>query len=190
MPNKKCKTKKISRMTERYYTHDQKEYLLGILSKRTNTVIQLMKEKYGIELKKYNVYDARRYYGIKQKEKAIYPNLKPMYFEKTDKNGYVWIKTKKYKRKGNKFIEPFELKQRYVYEQHYGKIPNGYMVCFIDGDKTNFDIKNLGLVKCNYGMLLSMKKHRYITNNKLLNDTYITLFDLKKKNRELKREYL
>ena len=37
-------------------------------------------------------------------------------------------------------------KQRYVYEQYYGKIPKGYNVIFADGNKKNFDIDNLMLV--------------------------------------------
>ena len=33
---------------------------------------------------------------------------------------------------------------RYIYEQHYGvKLPSNYQVIFLDGDYTNFEIKNL-----------------------------------------------
>lgn len=34
-------------------------------------------------------------------------------------------------------------KQRVVYEQHHGPIPEGWNVVFADGDKTNFDPENL-----------------------------------------------
>lgn len=36
--------------------------------------------------------------------------------------------------------------QRYVWEQHNGKIPNGYNVQFKDNDQSNCDIENLYLV--------------------------------------------
>jgi hypothetical protein len=36
-------------------------------------------------------------------------------------------------------------KQRYIYEQHYGKIPKGYKVIFLNGDKTDYDINNLAI---------------------------------------------
>lgn len=35
------------------------------------------------------------------------------------------------------------MKQKYIWEQHYGKVPKGSIVVFIDGNKDNFDIDNL-----------------------------------------------
>lgn len=40
----------------------------------------------------------------------------------------------------------WEYKHRLVYKQHYGEIPEGYMVTFADGNYLNFDIDNLILV--------------------------------------------
>ena len=38
------------------------------------------------------------------------------------------------------------LKQRYVWEQHHGRIPPGHVIMFRDGNKENFDIDNLACV--------------------------------------------
>lgn len=37
-------------------------------------------------------------------------------------------------------------KNRFVWEQHNGPLPSGYMVITLDGDKTNSDISNLAIV--------------------------------------------
>lgn len=53
-----------------------------------------------------------------------------------DKNGLVRVKISE---------KQWVYKQRYIYEQHYGKIPKGYKVIFLNGDKTDYDIKNLAI---------------------------------------------
>lgn len=53
-----------------------------------------------------------------------------------DKNGLVRIKIND---------KQWVYKQRYIYEQHYGKIPKGYKVIFLNGDKTDYDINNLAI---------------------------------------------
>lgn len=63
---------------------------------------------------------------------------KPIGYERTNPDGYTWVKV----------AEPdvFKTKHRIVYEQHNGPIPEGYNVTFADGNKQNFDIDNLVLV--------------------------------------------
>lgn len=53
-----------------------------------------------------------------------------------DKNGLVRIKISE---------KQWVYKQRYIYEQHHGKIPKGYKVVFLNGDKTDYDINNLAI---------------------------------------------
>lgn len=53
-----------------------------------------------------------------------------------DKNGLVRIKVSE---------KQWVYKQRYIYEQHYGKIPKGYKVVFLNGDKTDYSIENLAI---------------------------------------------
>lgn len=47
--------------------------------------------------------------------------------------GYVGIKTE----------DGWKQYHKYVYEKKYGEIPKGYVVTFLDGDKTNCNIENL-----------------------------------------------
>ncbi len=58
------------------------------------------------------------------------------YESKPDKNGLVRIKINE---------KQWVYKQRYIYEQHYGKIPKGYKVVFLNGDRTDYDISNLAI---------------------------------------------
>ena len=55
-----------------------------------------------------------------------------------DKNGLIRIKVTD---------KQWMYKQRYIYEQHHGKIPKGYRVVFLNGDNTDFSIDNLGIVR-------------------------------------------
>lgn len=84
------------------------------------------------------------------KKGNIPPNYRPVGSERTTKDGYREIKV----------ADPnkWELKHRYIYEQHFGKISKGDRVIFLDNDKTNFDINNL---KC-----ISRKEHLYMNGNK------------------------
>jgi len=63
-------------------------------------------------------------------------NTRPVGSERIDsKDGYILIKVAE----PNKWVH----KHRYIYEQEYGKLSKGEVVIFLDGDKTNLDIKNL-----------------------------------------------
>lgn len=65
-------------------------------------------------------------------------NYKPIGHERVTKEGYIAVKVK----------EPnvFKLKQRVVWEQHFGKIPKGYNVQFKDDNRQNLDIDNLYII--------------------------------------------
>ena len=66
-------------------------------------------------------------------------NAKPIGYERIDqKDGYVFIKVSDGKR--------MVLKHRYVWEQHNGKVPDGYVIAFRDGNRQNCDIGNLFLL--------------------------------------------
>lgn len=70
---------------------------------------------------------------------SIPPNAVPVGYERIDKDGYVYIKVE-----GERKLV---LKHRYIWEQHYGPIPNGFNIQFKDGDKHNCeDINNLYMI--------------------------------------------
>jgi hypothetical protein len=66
-------------------------------------------------------------------------NTSPIGHERVSKkDGYVFIKVSDGK--------PMVLKHRYVWEQHYGAVPDGWCVAFRDGNRQNCDIDNLYLL--------------------------------------------
>lgn len=48
-------------------------------------------------------------------------------------------------------------KQVVIYEAHHGALPKGYIVRFLDGDKSNFAIDNLMAVSLGANMLVNSK---------------------------------
>lgn len=60
---------------------------------------------------------------------------KPIGYETERLCGYIWIKV----------AEPdvFEQKHRYVYRKHYGNIPEGANIVFLNGNRRDFRIENL-----------------------------------------------
>ena len=86
------------------------------------------------------------------KKGTIPPNQVPIGTESTTKGGYIKVKVGE----PNKW----KLKQRYIYEQHYGEIPNNCNVIFADKNIHNFDINNL--------ILVSKAEMLILNNNKLI----------------------
>lgn len=70
----------------------------------------------------------------------------------------------------------WEYKHRLVYKQHYGEIPDGYMINFADGNHLNFDPDNLILVSKGENIMLNKNKLRF--NDKDLTKTGLTLSKL------------
>jgi len=63
-------------------------------------------------------------------------------------NGYIYKKIANNPRTTTKnFKETWDLKQRYVWKQHYGDIPKDYVIGFKDGNRLNCDIDNLFMLK-------------------------------------------
>lgn len=104
-------------------------------------------------------------------------NHRPVGSERVSKDGYLQIKV----------AEPDKWQQKnvYIYEQHYGKIPKGHKVIFLDGNNRNFDINNLALVSNSVMMRLN-HNHR-ISKNPEITTTNITLTKLENVIRERKR---
>lgn len=75
---------------------------------------------------------------------------------KPDDLGYLHVKV--CDGKGNKNWIP---KQRVIYEQHHGPIPDGYKVIFADGNRFNFDIENLVLVSSSEEFIMNQRHLRY-----------------------------
>lgn len=106
-------------------------------------------------------------------------NHKPIGYERITVDGFVEVKTQ----------EPnvFELKSRLVYQQHFGEIPNGMIVKFIDGDSMNFEPSNLTLMT--RSELLALNRfYKHKESDSTIKPTLITAARLKSKIHKTLRE--
>lgn len=104
---------------------------------------------------------AEQYEKCKQtmfKKGNIPANHRPIGSERVGKDGYILIKIQDKNLQKN-----WMPKHRYLYEQKYGKIPEGYKLIFADGNKLNFDLDNLVLVS--YSEELIMNRRGLISGN-------------------------
>lgn len=81
----------------------------------------------------------------------------------------------KIKQKGSK-NECWQLKQRKIYEETFGKIPNGKVIFFLDGNTHNYSLDNLYLTEKRVVYLL--RNSRWITNDVDLNLTMLKWCEL------------
>ncbi|MEG2050916.1 MAG: HNH endonuclease signature motif containing protein [Oscillospiraceae bacterium] len=96
-------------------------------------------------------------------------NHRPVGSERIASDGYLYIKT----------AEPktWELKHHLIWQEHYGEIPEGNMLIFLDGNKLNLDIKNLALVSSQEHLMLNRSGLR--TECKELTESGILVAKLK-----------
>ena len=87
------------------------------------------------------------------------PNTKPIGTEQELPDGYIWVKINDIP-KANKDVN-WRQKHRLLWEQNFGKIPEGHLVIFKDGDRRNFDLDNLACVSKQVNMWLSRRHLRY-----------------------------
>lgn len=186
----------------RKYSQEQINYLKEIY--KTHSVkecVQLLKKKYDLDftvsklknyLHKYRIHSNRdtrfqkgnklsseHYEKIKDtmfKKGQKSHNSKPIGYEKQYGN-YVLVKTNDKPTQKGKWMDNWTFKQRYVYEQNFGSIPEGCLVVFADGNNKNFEPDNLVLVT--QQELLYMNNHDlYLKNNNKLNKYTATIAKL------------
>lgn len=108
--------------------------------------------------------------GIKRATSASFKkgnvpvNKKDIDSERKHSAGYTLVKV----------AEPdvYDLKQRVVWEQHHGKIPDGYCIRFIDNDKDNLDIDNLIMIPKAVNAVVNLR-YNANTESRLLNKVSI-----------------
>ena len=87
------------------------------------------------------------------------PNTKPVGTELELPDGYIWVKINDIP-KAKKAVN-WRQKHRFLWEQNFGEIPDGYLVIFKDGNKRNFNLDNLACVSKQVNLQLSRKHMRY-----------------------------
>lgn len=145
-------------------------------------MIKFAKEKFGYDIPKRCMQKYLYRHNIRHKDyvpqKGHANNVKPIGSETVKDDGMVLVKI------GNP--SKWVYKQRYIYEKHFGEIPKGYMVVFLDGDRNNYDINNL--------MAVSTKMYNYaknkglISSDKELTRTALFLATLDEKTKEIENE--
>lgn len=155
----------------------------NVKGKTCNELAELVNEKFGLSYTDKQIKYYKRKYNLTSgvdcrfKKGGTPHNVKGRDHEFTTTDGYTYVRND-----NGKFVK----KHRYLYEKHYGEIPNGYSVCFLDSDKTNFDINNLGLIR-NKDKLIMKNKHLF-TTDKELTKTGVLLAQVINKSCERKRK--
>ena len=82
--------------------------------------------------------------------------------------GYIFVKYNNIRHEGKTSYKNMKdnwmPKQRYVYEQHYGSIPEGYIVVFLNNDKKDFSIENLYAIPRKINAV--MNQNKWFTSNR------------------------
>ena len=112
-------------------------------------------KRFNLSTSRQSTKSLRRYYNIgKGREKY---NPCPLLTERI-KDGYICIKISNDKKPANK---NWILKHRYIYEQAHGKVPDGYIVIFLDNNRLNFDLDNLAIITKDEQIRLSKLELRF-----------------------------
>lgn len=108
------------------------------------------------------------------KKGRVPEHKKPIGYERLDKKrGLVFVKVDDKSK--------FEAKQRVVWREHYGEIPEGHNIIFIDGDKTNFNIDNLACLSNAELGIINRLQIENKTHNKDIGEIKLTLTRLRAK---------
>lgn len=123
---------------EHSYTKEQIEWLrYNTFIFRNKELTNKFNECFGTFLTPNAIYRKCQKLGLR-KEMGRYVRY-AVGSERKNEDGYTYLKIAN----PDKWIP----KQKYIYEQHYGKTPDGSIVIFLDKDKNNFNIDNLYLVE-------------------------------------------
>lgn len=130
----------------------------NVKGKSNKELTELFNKTFDTNCSETQIASYKRYYhltsGIDMKFKKgeiRYTTKRPMGSEGTYKgDGVIFIKV----------AEPdvWVRKNRYVYEQAYGKLPDGYRVIHLNGDKTDFRLENLRAIKDTETLIMGSNK--------------------------------
>lgn len=100
--------------------------------------------------------------------------------DEVERNGYIHVKYNNVRHYGKtsytNLKENWMPKQRYVYEQHHGSIPEGYIVVFLNNDKKDFSPENLYAIPRKINAM--MNTNRWFTSKRENTLTAIKLCEL------------
>lgn len=165
------KTKKKSE----HYTKEQTEWLIDNYE-RFNTYKELTEEFDKVFQRDKTIENIRdkcckrlKLYGMENSTVFRKGNIKeqcPIGTVRKCKNGTTYIKVKDSLYSYAKgYSEPWWLPiQKKIWQDHFGEVPNGKMVIFLDGNRENLDIENLYCIDRKISVV--MAKNRWYTENR------------------------
>lgn len=115
--------------------------------------------------------------GVRSRKEAVRSELGTEY----ENQGYLFVKVTHDGRADKKW----KLKHRVVWESVHGKIPEGYIILFLDGDTKNCDIENLACVPNSYNGYIQNNFLRR-SDNPIITKTQIKWCDHKEALKKLK----
>lgn len=83
-------------------------------------------------------------------------NHKPIGYERINRDGYIEVKVR-----DETYTRNFELKHRFIWEKHFGPIPESHNIQFKDGNKLNCNIENLYMISRAEQVATENSIHRY-----------------------------
>ena len=167
---------------KRSYTKEQEEWLVNKLPYYSPIVlVDMFKEHFNQDIKVRTIRNIKHANKVKSDyQRKIYDTTfrekikKPLYNERIGNRDRVYVRVANKK---------YQIKTRYIWEQYYGrKIPKDYDVIYLDGNKENYDIDNLKLVK-KVVRIYALKKGIDLINKDIINTTRLC-FNLEQKIKE------
>lgn len=110
-------------------------------------------------------------------------NTDPVGTEKVLKDGYIWVKINDIP-KAKKNVN-WKQKQKLIWEQVNGPVPDGYFVMFADGNNRNFEPDNLVLVT--KAEMLYLNRYGLIYNDSDVTKSSVLIARMMSKANDLKR---
>lgn len=185
-------------MKRHIFTEEEKKWVQNNFDKYTfEELTKKFNIEFGCEIKSHSLSDlcSKRMKLKKTFNRGHYKkggntnkNL-PVGTERKTKNAtYVKVherneKSRNYK-KSTGYRDGWIPKQQKIYEEAHGKIPDGHMVCFLDGDRDNYNLENLCCINRKISAILS--RNRWWSNNQNITLTAIKYAELIEKLKERK----
>lgn len=170
------------------YTEEQIEYIRQIATGRTNLEITKMyNKKFKEERSESGISSIRLKYDIltgndgRYKKGQISDKRKPIGSTRTSKEGYQDIKVLEGRGKKN-----WDRLHKVIWEKKHGPVPEGHIIMFGDGDKSNLDVNNL--ICINRGQMARLNKTDMIQSDADLTRVALNIIELESKVSELSKE--
>lgn len=165
----------VTDKTSEHYTEEEEQWLIGnfdnystyaVLTADFNRIFHRNKLKLSIMEKCTRNLHLTGMINTGQFGKGKIKTQCPIGTIRKNKNGSVYIKVKdsQYSYMSG-YEEPYWLPiQKKVWQDHYGEVPDGKMVIFLDGNRENLDINNLYCIDQRISAI--MAKNRWYTNSR------------------------